>query len=289
MFQRPVHFALLLFALLALACSVPEPATETEPGGAPPRLASMSPALTEMLFSMGLGAQVVGVTRYCQLPAGEQRPLLGDAISVSAEAILAVEPDLLLIQSDAARFEPVEQLDPELQVEHFSIETLADISSALRRAATLAGQPALGEQAAQDFEAGLQAVRRRVAQQAPPSVLFVTGSDKPGTAGQGTFIHELIELAGGTNAAASYEGWATLNLEYALAAQPEVLLCWTVPDVAQQDLARWQALEDLPAARSGRVHVVTEPSWTLPTPGLLLHAQQLAAMLHPAAQGGAGG
>ncbi len=275
----------LLLTLLAACASEPVP---HEPPAQPqaPRLASLAPALTAMLFSMGLGDQVVGVTRYCMLPDGQQRPVLGDALTVSTEAVLAAEPDVLLIQSDADKYAPLQQLDPSLQIEHFSIETLSDISDALRRLATIAGQPDLGVRQAGDLDAGFEAIRQQTAGLERPRVLFVMGSEKPGTAGSGTFLHELMELSGGTNAAAEHQGWATLNVEYVLAAQPDVLVCWSSPRDADRDRARWQALEDLPAARDGRVWVVTDSSWTLPTPKLLDHAQQLARMLHPRADDG---
>ncbi|MFH1466176.1 MAG: ABC transporter substrate-binding protein [Pseudomonadota bacterium] len=269
----------ILFALgLLVACSRPV-AVEEEPSA--PRLASFSPALTELLFSMGLGAQVVGVTRYCELPAGEERPVLGDAITVSAEGVLAVAPDVLLIQSDPARFAPIQQLDPALQIEHFSIETIADIAAAQRRLGVLAGQPARGDAAARAFEAGLEEVRAKSAGLARPRLLFVTGSEKPGTAGQGTFVDELIGLAGAENAAAHLHGWATLDLEYVLAAEPHILVCWSPAADSARDLARWRALEDLPAARDGRVYGISAQSWITPTPKLVGHAEELLAMVHP--------
>ena len=246
----------------------------------------LAPALTKMLFDLGLGGQVVGVSRYCGLPEGEQRPVLGDALTVSTEAVLATQPDILLIQSDPAKYAPLQQLAPDLSIEHFSIETLADISTALRRLGTLAGQPERGEQHAVALETGLDALRSQTIGLDRPKVLFVMGSEKPGSAGRGSFVHELIELAGGQNAAGDLEGWPTLSLEYVLAAQPDVLVCWSSPQDAERDRQRWSSLEDLPAAQLGRIHVVTEPSWTLPTPLLLGHAQQLEAWFHPEADHG---
>jgi iron complex transport system substrate-binding protein len=276
---RRILFSTLTALLVACGGQPVEP-VPTEPP-AVPRLASLAPALSHMLFSMDLGAQVVGVSRYCKLPEGEQRPVLGDALTVSTEAVLASGPDVLLIQSDPAKYEPLRQLDPGLAVEHFSVETIADIVTALRRLGRLAGQPERGEQHAAALEAGLAELRAQAAGAQRPRVLFVMGSEKPGSAGRGSFVHELIELAGGDNAAADLEGWPTLSLEYVLAAQPEVLVCWSNPQDAERDLQRWSSLEDLPAARDGRVHVVTDTTWTLPTPALLDHARQLRAWFFP--------
>jgi iron complex transport system substrate-binding protein len=276
-----LHTLLFLLATTLVSCGAePEPA-EPQDAAPYPTLASLAPALTQMLFAMGLGDQVVGVSRYCELPEGQERPVLGDALTVSTEAVLAAGPDVLLIQSDPAKYEPLRQLDPGLQVEHFTVETTADIVTALQRLGVLAGHQELGERHAFALRDGLGELRRQAEGLHRPRVLFVMGSEKPGSAGQGSFVHELIELAGGENAAGELEGWPTLSLEYVLAAQPEVLICWTSPGDAERDAQRWASLEDLPAAQSGRIHVVTDPSWTLPTPKLLDHARQLRAWFQP--------
>jgi iron complex transport system substrate-binding protein len=278
---RKSLLCLLSWVLFSCGGEPTAPTSGELPPPAAPRVASLAPALSHMLFAMGLGDQVVGVSRYCTLPEGEQRPVLGDALTVSTEAVLAVEPDLLLVQSDPAKYEPLRALDPGLQVEHFTIETTADIVAAQKRLGQLAGHQERGERHASRLEAGLAELRAQAEGLDRPRVLFVMGSEKPGSAGRGSFVHEIIELAGGENAAAELEGWPTLNLEYVLAAQPEVLICWTSPQDAERDRERWLALEDLPAAQAGRVHVVTETTWTLPTPVLLEHARQLRAWFHP--------
>ncbi len=278
----PLRHALLALLTATLVACGAEPANapvDDAPG--PPTLASLAPALTQMLYAMDLGDQVVGVSRYCTLPEGVERPVLGDALTVSTEAVLAADPDALLIQSDPSKYDTLRQLDPSLRVEHFTVETTADIVAALRRLGELAGHPERGAQRADALEAGLAELRAQAEGVERPSVLFVMGSEKPGSAGRGSFVHELIELAGGRNAAGELEGWPTLSLEYVLAAQPEVLICWSSEQDAQRDRDRWMALEDLPAAQSGRVHVVTAKSWTLPTPLLLDHARQLQTWLHP--------
>jgi iron complex transport system substrate-binding protein len=266
-------------ALLAACASAP-PAAEVR---ARPRLASFSPALTETLFSLGLGGQVVGVTRFCELPPGEERPVLGDAVTVSAEAVLAARPDVLLIQSRPERFTALRQLAPDLRVEHFTIETLADIAAAERRLGALAGEAAVGEAAAAAFTAEVEELRRRSAGLPRPRALFVTGSEQAGAAGRGTFADELLALAGAKNAAAGLTGWQTIDVEYALSVQPEVLVCWSPEADTARDLARWRGLADLPAAREGRVLGITGQSWLMPTPRLTERARDLLAMVHPEA------
>ena len=83
------------------------PARADDAAAEGPRIVSFSPALTRILFDMNLGHHVVGVTRFCRLPDGIERPRIGDAETISAETILAVRPDIILTQSLPERFRGV--------------------------------------------------------------------------------------------------------------------------------------------------------------------------------------
>ena len=245
-----------------------------------PRIVSFSPALTQITFDMGLGGNVVGVTRYCVLPAGQNRPVLGDAYNVSGEAILALHPDVVLIQQAPEAFEGVRRRDPSVRIVHFEIETLADIASAMEQIGRIAGREELGKARKEQFLDELASLRSRVPAGPPPRVLFTDGHEPPLVAGRGTFIHQMIELAGGVNAASRYKGWTTLNKEVIQAAAPDVLICRT--DAGREDAVkgRWMSLPELPAARTGRVYIVTERDWTIPSGRTAKMARKLFDMIH---------
>jgi len=250
--------------------------------GAKPRLVTFSPALTDLVFDMGLGDHVVAVTSQCQLPPGQQRRIVGDAFTVNTEAILSVQPDALLIQMDPRQFEVVRKIKPDVGIEHFTIEKIDDVTAAVERIGRIVGKEEVGKLAAERFRGELDAVRRRVADRPRPRVLFVMGYKEPSTAGGGTFVGEMIEIAGGRNAAAeSYDGWKSLNLEYILSARPDVLVCWTAPNEANEAREYWSGLGDLPAVRERRVLVVTERDWTIPTTRLAGYVSRLADLIHP--------
>jgi iron complex transport system substrate-binding protein len=286
--------------VLALACTLAggcRKASTTDE--APhPRIASFSPAISGMLFAMGLGRHVVGVTTFCDVPeefAGV--PVVGDRARISAEAVLAVRPDLILVQQNPADFAAVTKIDPHVKVEHFKIETLDDIAAAIERVAALAGAAERGALAKHGFLAKLDAARERTAGQARPRTLFLMGFDSPSTGGKGTFLSEMISAAGGANAAAEegYSGWRTLNRENVLAMAPDVLICQVPPGREEAAKEYWQMLADLPAVRAGRVFTVTDNRWTVPSIWSADFTVRLAAMIHPggappaATQGGAGG
>lgn len=266
-----------------VSCSRRQPPRPTAPH---PRIVSFSPALTDILFGMGLGEHVVAVTNFCLLPDGQSRQRVGDRQDSSAEAILVMEPDVLMIQQNPDQFEQVRRLDPSIAVEHFQIETLADVRSAIERVGKLAGDEQLGVEKARQFADELQAVRDAVASRPRPRVLLVMGYDSPSTGGEGTFIGEMIETAGGVNAAVlrGYKGWVNLYRENIQAMAPDVLVC-LVSDQGQEQQARqyWQGLSDVPAVRNGRVFVVTDPRWTIPSIYSPRYVGLLAQMIHPGA------
>ncbi|KKK98102.1 hypothetical protein LCGC14_2646120, partial [marine sediment metagenome] len=196
-----------------------------------PRIVSHSPAITDLLYGMELGDHVVGVTNYC-MPPGDSKPaVVGDRINVSAEAILAVKPDFVLIQQDPKAFGAVTAIRPDLRIEHMTIETLDDVAAAMDRIGEITGKSELTGRHRQAFTDKLQAVREKVAGLETPSVLLVGGYEHPFTGGKGTFVDEMIAIAGGLNAASlkGYSNWPSLNRENIQAMKPEVLICQVSP------------------------------------------------------------
>ena len=282
-------------AIILIAAALPAGCREGSPaaGGPKPRVVSYSPALTEMIFDMGLGEHVVGVTSYCILPEGETRPAVGSRLGVSAEAVLSVRPDVVLIQQDESDFRAVKDVAPEVAVHRFRIETIADVADAMTRIGELLGQAEPAQAARRDFLARLEAVRTRVEGLARPKVMFVMGYERPVVAGMGSFIDDLIDVAGGVNVGRSVPGsqrWRPVNVEAILKASPEVLVCQVQPGREQAAREFWLKLKaDLPAARDGRIFTVTNRHWSIPTGRLAALAEELAAMVHPDAAGGKGG
>lgn len=251
----------------------------------PPRVVTFSPALTNLAFQMGLGEHVVGVTTRCTLPSGQERKRVGDRLTVSAEAILEVQPDILMIQQNASDFAALAKISPAIKIEHFDIERLSDIPAAMKRVGGLCGDAAAGERAASEFQAKLDAVASRVKDKPRPKVLFVMvmGAEQPGTGGRDSFIHDMIVAAGGEDAGARFSRWVNLDMETMMSLSPEVLVCWTNPGEEAAVRKRWESLRSMPAVAGGRVYVVSDPNWTIPSVTTARLTADLAEMIHPSA------
>ncbi len=270
---------ILAAAALATGCrkaSVPA-------GGPRPRIVSFSPAMTEILFDMGLGEHVVGVTRFCKLPAGVERPTVGDVFGINADAILKLQPDVILTQVAVERFKGVRDVAPAVRVISFRLERLEDIPAAVDLVGEVVGRPGLADRTKADLAARIEAVRGQVAGLAQPRVLFVMGTDRPTAAGSDNFVADMIEAAGGVNAGADIPGktrWVRTHIDAIVKAAPDVLICQT-HTTGQEEKARkyWLQWEDLPAAKSGRVHAVG-PEWSIPSLRLAELTRQLAEKIH---------
>lgn len=252
------------------------------PDAPSPRTVSFSPALTAMLFEMGLEDHIVGVTTYCTVPEGMDIPIVGSQLNIRAEPIVAVEPDVLLTQTKPERFETVRKLKGDIRIEHFRIETLTDIGETMVRIAAILGRPEKGLKAREQFLARLDEVRRRVASRPRPRVIFVMGHRDPATAGQATFMNELIEVAGGVNAAAEkYTGWKSIGIESILKLAPDVIVCESKTPVADEARRYWEELTSS-SGRTVRVYVVTDLRWTIPTARMADPiASRMADFIHP--------
>jgi len=249
---------------------------------------SFSPAITQILFDMGLGGQVVGVTRFCRLPAGVERPRVGDAFNISTDAILAVRPDVIFAQTSPEKFKGVRAAKPDVKVIELRLERLSAVPAAIERIGEVVARRDLAAACGAAFAARLEIVRKRAAGRPRPRVLFVMGTDRPTAAGSGNFVHDLIELAGGRNVGAEIPGetrWRRTHIDAIAKVAPDVLICQVLAKGADADArAYWLRWKDLPAAASGRVHVVTEPDWSIPSTRLADLALRLAEMIHSPAR-----
>ncbi|MEW6747157.1 MAG: helical backbone metal receptor [Planctomycetota bacterium] len=293
---RPATAAALL--LLALGCG--NEATRTPQTSQPPaRIVSMAPSATEILFALGLGVRVLGVTRYCDYPPEvKQKRSVGGFLDPNYEVIVALEPDLVVLVTAHREVKAqLERLGLEtLTVKH---DLLADVPEAIRVLGERCGAEERARELITDLERRIDAVRRAAADLPRPRVLMCVGRDVGAAAFDGVYIagrhnfqDEIIELAGGVNAVA--EGgmaYPVVSLEGLVRLRPEVIVevVAELPAGTTRDevAAQWRRLGDVPAVTSGRIHVVVGGHALRPGPRLIDLAEELLRLLHPEAAEGA--
>ncbi len=251
----------------------------------PARIVSLSPAVTETLFLLGLGDKVVGVTDSCEFPPeAKSRPSIGSTLNPSIEKILTLKPDLVIGSPQANRRETADQL-ARVRIPLYGVtaqtvdETLTSITD-LGRAVS---REAEAKDLVQKLQARLDAVTRRIAGRKPPRVLFVVWFRPLMTAGSHTFLSDVIRRAGGAPLGSELQGeWPKLSVEEALRLQPDVLLFPQTqafaPNLKEiRTLAGWK---DMKAVMDGRIYFVSD-TIVRASPRLLDALEEIARDLHP--------
>lgn len=249
---------------------------------APRRIVSLAPSLTEMLYAVGAGAQVVGVTSYCDYPPEvSQKTVVGDLVTPNIERILSLKPDLVLISVEGnsqRTFSSLEQLGVRLFVSN--PRDIEGVYKSMRDIGALLGE----EKRTKSILDSLHAEEGRLRDlrgTGRPSVLMLLSLQPLMAAGNSTFIDEVITLAGGRNAAEALRGsYPTLNRELLLRMNPDIVLYPDDMGVDETQVRRgFPEWRDLDAMKRGAVYRINADLFLRPGPRVFMAAAQLQEML----------
>ncbi|HHV35634.1 MAG TPA: cobalamin-binding protein [Syntrophomonadaceae bacterium] len=193
----------------------------------PERIISLTPSNTELLFALGLGERVVGVTTYCDYPQEvNQKVRIGD-LKGNVEEIVALKPDLVIAKAvlNEDVVDKLRKLDvPVLCVDPESIE---GIYRSIELISKVTGTDSAGDKLISDIKEQIAAVQQKVAdipQEERLKVFIEVGCDPLYTAGGDTYVDELVRLAGGINIANDIKGYQMYSLETVVKNNPDVIL-----------------------------------------------------------------
>ncbi len=259
---------------------------------APRRVVSLAPNLTEIVFLLGQEERLVGVTRYCNDPPGAALlPRVGGIVDPDVERIVAAAPDLVLCTTDGNPRERIRVLE-EMGIPCFAAgpQNLAAVFETIEKIGEILGVPERGRKEANALRARAERVSRE--KRSPsPRVLFVVSTSPVIAAGNGTFLDELVRIAGGRNAAATFAGrYPRLSVEDLIRAAPDVILVAAMSGVEEfsPDVTRWG---EVPAFREGDVFSLDGDLVTRPGPRMVAALERVDEVLsawrkrHPRAGG----
>jgi iron complex transport system substrate-binding protein len=258
----------------------------------PQRIISLVPALTEMLFAIGAGKQVVAVSTYDVEPAEVRSlPTVGALVDPDTERIIALRPELVLTygsQTDLhAQLTAVNI--PYVEYRHGGLDHLF---ATMRTLGERTGHAAQADAAVRALQARVDAVRGRVAGKPRPRTLLVFGREHGtlrniyASAGRG-FLHDMLVAAGGDDVLSDIDREsAQLSTEQILSRAPEVILELNAANrLNEADLKAvldpWSALSSVPAVKNRRVIVLTGSGLAVPGPRVADGIERMAAALHP--------
>ena len=250
------------------------------------RIISLIPARTDLILALGAADRLLARTQFDNDPRLADLPVISEALAPSVEWLAQQSPDLVIAWPDRQSRSVVTRLeDLGIPVYTSRVETLAELHESVRDLGVLLNLPARADSITTVLDSSITATRAAVADRARHSVIYLVGLDPPTAAGQGTFVHELIEIAGGRNVMADVGAlWPPVSVEEVLSRQPEVVIVSTTSRTRDNVLADlrerpgWRGLE---AVRSGRVHVVDANLFNRPGPSLVFAVGALAEAIHP--------
>jgi iron complex transport system substrate-binding protein len=264
----------------------------------PQRIVSTAPSITELLFALGLGDRVVGVDRFSRYPAEALRkPKIGDYANPNLETIAALRPDLVIIPTNPVKL--AERLAVlRLKVLEIDQENVTKLYDSFRVVGQVTGASAQAAKLTVEVRAQLEAVRARAAPLKRTRMMFVVGRTPNGldgliVVGQGSYLNEIIALAGGENvfrdAVAAYPA---VSLEEVLARNPDVIVdMGDIGDTVnlteehkREVIGLWDRLSSLAAVRQRRVYAVASDAYLVPGPRVVDAAKAFLEMLHPGAK-----
>jgi len=250
----------------------------------PPRhIVSLAPNLTEIVFLLGRGSSLVGVTRFCNFPpSASGLPKIGGVSDPDVERIVALSPDLVLCTTDGNPREKVRALEG-MGIPCFAVapQNLDAVFTAIERVGALLGAADRGRAEAGTLRRRSQRVRvaTKGTGDALPNVLFVVSTTPIIAAGKGTFMDELVYLAGGKNVAMRFPGrYPRLSIEALVAARPDVIFVAGMAGVERfpEEITRWK---EVPAFRDGAVITIDGDLVTRPGPRLVTALERVSADL----------
>ncbi len=272
---------LALLAAALCACQPEHPGQHDS--GVYRRIVTLAPNLTELVFAVGAGDALVGVSAWSDYPPEAlELPVIGDAFTVDQEQLALLDPDLLLVwESGTPRHAADELRKSGYRVETIRTRGLQDVSRALLRIGELTGRSSEAKRAAAQFQEALRQLHD--SQQGRPSIsVFYQVSARPlYTVNREHFVSELIEICGGRNVFADLDDLAPgISVEAVVDRNPEVMLAST--DAGDDAFAEWQRWPAVSANLYGNLFLLPADEIARATPRLILAGGAMCLALQKA-------
>ncbi len=256
----------------------------------PERIISLAPSNTEILFALGLGDKVVGVTNYCTYPEeAKEKDKVGGYVTPDIEKVVFLKPDLVL----AAHGLPIGAIDAlkkfNLSVAGLFPKNIEEILYDIRLVGEITGQNENASVLVADMTQRIKAMEERIKGlnlEEKPTVLHIIWHDPIWIAGKETFENELIEKSGGVNVA-PVKRYKAISLEEVIKINPEVIITpsgtgmgFAETNFTYEYIIGEQRLSGVDAVRNNRVYVIDADIICRPGPRIVDALEEMAEMIH---------
>ncbi len=278
-----------LFIIVSLILGISHSFSAADSATLPRRIISLAPSVTEILFALGLGDDIVGVTSFCDYPEeAKKKPKIGGMSNPSLEAVVSLKPDVVVMTTDGNPKEFEERLRSlKITTYVFKARRLAELPQGIRDLGAALGEKEKADELARDIEAGIHRIQaRHSAIRTPQSVfrkkiLYIVWPEPLIVAGPGTIIDDAITLLGDVNiaqgAAAAYPKY---SVEEVIRQAPDVILIGkgSGMDMVSVSHGLLKRLTTVPAVKSGSICYLGDGLYRL-GPRVIQGIEELATCL----------
>lgn len=286
--EKSYYIIVALMGLLLLSSAQ----AQSDDSGKPVRIIGPAPNVTEILFALGVGDKIVGVSDFCDYPSQTKGiAKIGGTLNPNIEQIISLQPDLLILLPGEKSLEKKLKIAIDIRCLYVKNETIGDVLDAIG----IIGKEVGAQQRAADLVKGMrgeiQAIRQKYEGLPKKRVLCVVDKT-PGTlrqlyvAANNTFLDEIISLAGGENVVKnSIARYPIISKESVIAFNPEVVLDFSLGNEVSQEkkkknMSLWSSLSTLSAVKTGSVFTIDNPRITIQGPELPRSIEILARYIH---------
>jgi iron complex transport system substrate-binding protein len=276
-------FFIVMFCVSVVSASADSSNMMKKQTDNPKRIVSLSPAITEALYALGLENAIVGVTIYCQKPPQAQRKeKIGTLMEPDMEKIVSLKPDLVLAMSLTSSKEIQKLKNLGLQVVTFQIpqdfNLLCDFFLQLGK---VVGKEKNSEQLIKEARDRVSEIAKKVASLPKPKVLIQIGSNPLFVATKKYFLNDYIRFAGGTNIFQD-GGLGSVSMEEVIKKNPDIIIIATMGISGENERKTWKRFTTIEAVKENKVYIVDPDRLCSPTPvSFAGYLAEIAALLHP--------
>lgn len=254
----------------------------------PERIISLSPAETEILFALGLGDKVVGVTEYCNYPPeAKEKEKIGGMTTVSVEKVINLNPDLILAVNLNGK-EVVDNLDdyfPVFVIDHKKINKIEDIFTRIKVIGKITGEEGKANALVGEMKKRVEKIENKTKDIKKVKVAHLTWHEPIWVTGGGSYQNDILQKAGGENVFADIEDWGTVSLEELIKRNPDAIIV-SVGHGSEgmkpyNFLMTDERLEEMNARKNDRIYPIDADIISRPSPRVVEALEEIAKDLHP--------
>ena len=252
----------------------------------PERIVSLAPSLTEILYFLGLGDRVVGVTKFSYYPPeAKHKPKVGSYINLNVEKIISLSPDLVIGTADGNQPGVVDLLE-QAGIAVFTVNprNIRQVIDTVANLGRVCGLPERAKALSFDLSKRVDRIVDKTRTSRKPLVFLQINLRPIMTINKNTFLHDLILLAGGKNMTQDEPiTYPRISLEEVIRKKPEVIIISSMERRGRFEQARleWLKWTSIPAVKNKRVHLINSDLIDRPSPRIIEGLEIMARLIHP--------